>query len=170
MKPQLQKHRFNDGSGVVGDCHRTCIAMMLNMDRDDVPHFMADVPYHTDAQHPLQVAAAQAEQAWLAQFGLTALSLPYSGEAPLEQLLDQIRMTGNGAPVLLGCTSGNGVNHSVVVWEGQIYNPNGDGGIIAGPMADGYWWLTIYSVGPNYVARSQPVFTHEHLVQGSAPR
>jgi hypothetical protein len=54
----------------------------------------------------------------------------------------------HGSPLILGCTSSNGTNHSVVIHDGRVHNPNNGG--ITGPMRDGNWWLTIYAVGPEW--------------------
>lgn len=41
MKPQTQATPMRTGpNGESGDCFRTCVAMILDMDRDDVPNFM----------------------------------------------------------------------------------------------------------------------------------
>jgi hypothetical protein len=148
VKPQKQRYRHAEDVGHFGDCHRTCIAMILNMERDDVPHFMAGVSPDLPAEHPLCKAAERAEIEWLARYGLTPFNIGFYGETPLTEILQMLKSTAHGAPCILGCTSTNGCNHSVVIHEGQIYNPND--GQIAGPMRDGYWWLTIYSVGPDW--------------------
>jgi hypothetical protein len=147
----MQRQRFARHAGLVGDCHRTCIAMILNMNRDDVPHFMAKLTPDMPADHPLCKEAEQAEIKWLRPYGLVPVNVAYPGETPLETVLELTKQLMHGAPVILGCRSGNGCNHSVVIWDGRVYNPND--GFIAGPMNDGYWWLTIYSVGPNWDGR-----------------
>jgi hypothetical protein len=148
VRPQRQAITHDEGRGQFGDCHRTCIAMILNMDRDNVPHFMDGCSNDWPRDHPAWEAAERAEIEWLAQHGLAPISIPYSGELPLADLLAQLERTSRGAPVVLGCTSSNGFDHSVVVHEGRIHNPNLS--TVAGPMRDGMWWLTIYSVGPNW--------------------
>lgn len=143
MRPQLQKHLFNDGSGVVGDCHRTCIAMILDLDRDEVPHFMEDVPYNLADGAPECAAAEQAEREWLRSRGLVPVYWGYDGDTPLTTVLEVLTNTVRDCAVILGCTSGNGVNHSVVFYNGGLYNPND--GTIAGPMRNGYWYVTAYA-------------------------
>jgi hypothetical protein len=149
MKPQLQKYtRNNAEQNEFGDCHRTCIAMILNMSRDHVPHFMHGVDPATPADDPVWQRCEQEELAWLRKRGLTTVHVPLPGETELKTVLEQYKVLGCGAPFILGCTSSNGCNHSVVVHDGQVFNPND--GHIRGPMQDGIWWLTIYSVGPNW--------------------
>lgn len=161
MKPQLQSIRDNDAAaGTFGDCHRTCIAMILDLDRDEVPHFMADCPPGLPPDDPRSVASERAERAWLAGRGLVPVYVPYPGELPLTTLLEQLKVTARGTAVVLGCTSGRGYNHSVVVYEGLVYNPNQ--GIILGPMQDSMWWVTIYA------HMTHPLAPHiEQLHQGT---
>lgn len=143
MRPQLQQHSGVDGS--FGDCHRTCIAMILDMDRDEVPHFMDGVPPDAPADSPEALAAEQAEREWMAARGLAPIHWGYTGDTPLLEVLAVLGRLVRGSAVILGCTSGNGVNHSVVVYEGAIYNPAGGNGTIAGPMRDGFWVVTAYA-------------------------
>ncbi len=148
MTPQKQLNRFGMGNGQTGDCHRTCIAMILNMHRDDVPHFMDGVPPGLPADHPLSLAAEKREVDWLAKRRLTPVSVPFPGEFPLDLLLEQYKALAKDSPFILGCTSGLGTAHSVVIHKGEVYNPND--GYIDGPMPDGHWWLTFYAVGPKW--------------------
>jgi hypothetical protein len=150
MTPQLQRYRFGNEEGVFGDCHRTCIAMILDMDRDDVPHFMDGVHPH---DQEAQFEAEQAEKRWLAERGLAPVYIPFDGKLPLQQLLDQFSGAAHNVAVILGCTSGNGVSHSVVVYAGQVFNPNE--GVITGPMKDGFWWITIYAHRTKELSRAK---------------
>lgn len=144
MRPQLQSIHGNDiERQVYGDCHRTCIAMILDLDRDEVPHFMSDCPPGLPPDDPRSQAAEQAERDWLLARGLVPVYVPYTGDLALTTLLDQLKIVARGTAVILGCTSGRGGNHSVVVYDGLVYNPNE--GIIVGPMQDGMWWVTIYA-------------------------
>lgn len=146
MKPQLQSIAdHSESSGKFGDCHRTCIAMILDLDRDEVPHFMDGVPNDADAESPEAQAAEQAERDWLAARGLVPVHWGYDGHTSLTEILTALGRTVRGSAVILGCTSGGGFNHSVVVYEGRIYNPAGGNGTIAGPMRDGFWVVTAYA-------------------------
>lgn len=145
MKPQLQRYRYNDGSGVLGDCHRTCLAMILDLDRDEVPHFMEQVPYDAPSDSPECQAAEAAERAWLASRSLVPVYWGYDGSTSLDHVLATLTSTVRGTAVILGCTSGNGVNHSVVFYDGRLYNPGGHAATIAGPMRDGFWYVTAYA-------------------------
>jgi hypothetical protein len=117
--------------------------MILDLDRDEVPHFMENVPVNAPGDSPESVAAEQAECAWLAERGLTPVYVAYPGTATLNDLMQVLAVTVKEAAVILGCTSSNGTNHSVVYYRGNLYNPNFN--TIAGPMLDGMWWVTIYA-------------------------
>lgn len=119
--------------------------MIFDLDRDEVPHFMHGVPNTADAEAPEAKAAEQAERDWLASRGLVPVHWGYDGSTALEEILTALKGTVRGSAVILGCTSGGGFNHSVVVYEGRIYNPAGGNATIAGPMRDGFWVVTAYA-------------------------
>lgn len=129
--------------GQFGDCHRTCIAMILDMDRDQVPHFMEGLPGDLSSESPEYLAAEAAERAWLAERGLTPVYVAFDGSNTLEHLMQVLGVTMRDAAVVLGCSTIGGGNHSVVFYRGDLYNPNLN--TIAGPMRDGMWWVTIYA-------------------------
>jgi hypothetical protein len=147
MRPQLQRYRHLEDEGQFGDCHRTCIAMILDLNRDEVPHFMDGVPKNSPAGSLECKAAEDAERAWLAERDLTPVYVAFDGNTSLEQLMQVLQHTAREAAVILGCTSSNDSNHSVVYYKGAIYNPNNS--MVAGPMRDGYWWITIYAKATN---------------------
>ena len=35
-----QKYKHDPDNGIFGDCYRTCLAYILGLDRDDVPHYV----------------------------------------------------------------------------------------------------------------------------------
>lgn len=140
MTPQKQKYRHAEDEGQFGDCHRTCIAMILDLPRDDVPHFMEGTSMDWPDGDPRWLACEDAERAWLATRGLQPVHCAYDGSMPLSVVLAVLAHTVRNVPVILGCTSTNGGNHSVVYYNGSIFNPNDSG--IKGPMRDGMWWVT----------------------------
>lgn len=150
MRPQLQANRHDEAAGVYGDCHRTCLAMILDMDRDDVPHFMHGVPNAAGPDHPESVRCQREQAEWLAGMGLAVAELPFAGSIDLQQVLDQTARTCSGVAAILGCTSVAGFGHSVVIMDGEVWNPAGRGRDgITGPMAmaepgweAGAWWVT----------------------------
>lgn len=129
---QLYYHR--PAQGTVGDCHRTAIACMLDLQPDEVPHFMKD---HWEDP----VTAHQEFSKFLASRGLAQVNVIY--ECTLEQLLHSLGTMNPYARYLLGGRSANGTNHTVVARGKQIeWDPSMDDSGIVGPCDDGYFWVT----------------------------
>lgn len=138
MKPQKQLLRHNPPASY-GDCFRTAIAIVLDMDATEVPHFM-------DGAVSGEEGAAAAE-AWLNARGMTGINIVVDGKRPLQAVLDSIAGTNlRQLPVfLLTGTSRNGCAHVVVACNGDIAcDPALDDSGIVGPCDDGYYWLTFF--------------------------
>lgn len=138
MKPQKQLLRHNPPA-TYGDCFRTAIAIVLDMNAADVPHFMDGGSSGEDA--------ALAAEAWLNARGMTAINIVCDGSRPLQAVLDSIAGTNlRQMPVfLLTGTSRNGCAHVVVCCNGDIVcDPAIDDSGIIGPCDDGYYWLTFF--------------------------
>lgn len=144
MKPQKQLFRHDPANGSYGDCHRTAIACVLDLDAADVPHFM-------DGKHQCPADDShKAVEAWLNARGLTHINVLYSGELSLQQVLDTVRFSNpNSGPhvFILGGHSRNGLNHSVVCCDGQIVcDPALDDSGIVGPIdGNGHWHVTFFA-------------------------
>jgi len=50
MRPQKQKFAHKPDEGVFGDCFRTALAAILDLDRDDVPHFNEGAMFDSRAE------------------------------------------------------------------------------------------------------------------------
>jgi hypothetical protein len=138
MKPQKQLHRHRPPT-TWGDCFRTAIAIVLDMDAGDVPHFM-------DAGIAGEEAWGKAE-AWLNARSLSSITIVFDGKDPLQQVLDSLAATNQrGKPLfLLGGQSRNGVNHFVVGCNGDIVcDPSLDDSGIVGPCDDGYYYVVFF--------------------------
>lgn len=138
MKPQKQLHRHRPPT-TYGDCFRTAIAIVLDMDATEVPHFM-------DGGVSGEEGAVAAE-AFLNARGLTAINIVCDGSRPLQAVLDSIAGTNmRQLPVFLVTgTSRNGCAHVVVACNGDIVcDPSIDNSGIVGPCDDGFYWLTFF--------------------------
>lgn len=144
MKPQKQLYRHNPEQGVYGDCHRTAIAIVLDLDAEDVPHFM-DGNFYRKGGGP---KANDLFEAWLNERGIATISFPFPGES-LARVLDTIAACNplsKPAFLLLG-TSRTGVNHCVVACDGEIVcDPSLDDAGIIGPCDDGHYWVTFFGL------------------------
>ncbi|WP_407146278.1 hypothetical protein [Bradyrhizobium sp. ORS 86] len=142
MKPQKQLNRHLPEQGIYGDCHRTAIAIVLDMDAKDVPHFMDASAYEEGSE----LAHGRIE-AWLNARGFVTISVPFRGQDDLGQILQLIAVANPvSKPVyILRGRSRSGGNHAVVCCDGVIAcDPSLDAAGIVGPCNDGHYWLTFF--------------------------
>ncbi len=134
MTPQKQKFRHAPEAGVWGDCHRTAIASLLDLDRDEVPNW---AEMHWDDGSAFDSAV----ESWLRTRGLATVNVVYKDD--LDRVLGTQAAVNPTAYYLLAGTSRTGVNHSVVARGGAIVlDPSLDDAGIIGPCDDGYYWVT----------------------------
>lgn len=144
MTPQLQRYR-TAADGAYGDCYRTCLAMVLDMDRDDVPHFGADLKPGTPVDDPRHIACDQAERAWLADHGVVPLLFPFHAEMGLPALADQIMCHNQGGATIIMCSLDGICNHVVVAYGGKLYDPLGHihPARYMPCVGDGFYWMVV---------------------------
>lgn len=105
----------------LGDCFATCVAMVLDLDQDEVPNFCAAGDDWWDQF-----------QAWLAERGLVAIQVRIHDASATCTVVP-------GVPVIVTGPSPRGPWEHSVVWfldEGlaeQGFDPNPAGGFLAGP-------------------------------------
>ena len=137
MRRQSNTIRHDPENGTYGNCHQACFASILDLDLSEVPHFYD--------QNPALGVADKAQRDWLRSRGLAMGDVLFDGDYSLSDVMATMAVRCPGVPVILGCTSGIGAGHSVVVLDGQVWHdPSGTG--VAGPL-DGFWWFTFFSVG-----------------------
>lgn len=123
------------------DCWRTCIASILQLPVNEVPHF-----YKLDKEQAVEVA-----KAWLHPkgFGLIAIALP--GEYPLSTILDcAAHMTSGNFYYIISGKTKRGLNHAMVGHLSKIVlDPyTGEPPILneapfVGPLSNGVWSIEI---------------------------
>lgn len=136
MKPQHQAFKSDPDNGVVGDCLRTCIASILDMDRDDVPHF-ADPIVHIEINE------------WLAPQGLYFVDLPFQSNT-LHDLLKCFAHYNPDLHYLLCVKGANGTGHVVVCKNDKVVMDPDPKSTIVGSLdrwpdpefIDGFWWIS----------------------------
>lgn len=121
--------------GTIGDCHRACIASLLELDAEDVPHFY---DYPMDEGHE---KGTEAQRMWLADQGLDYIELPIGGPTVSGALHFISHYTGELHYLFCG-KSKTGNLHIVVARKDQIvHDPSfGDPHGIVGPDDAGYFW------------------------------
>lgn len=134
--PQKQANRHLPEEGLYGDCHRTAIAVLLGMDRDEVPHFLHD-------NCGSEVFKQRVDE-WLDARGLMEIWFVYDGSMDINDILRSMDYTNPGLPFLLGGRSRTGVNHTVVCQHGEIAcDPSQtDAGIVGPTDPDGFYHVT----------------------------
>jgi hypothetical protein len=134
MIQRKQLFRHDPANGVYGDCHRTAIACLLDLEPDQVPHFGEDFS-DSEAFH-------HREEAWLTSQDWCAVSTAY--KASLADVLHVQAALNPGIYYLLGGTSRTGCGHTVIGCGGEIvWDPSLDDAGIVGPFeSDGLYWVT----------------------------
>lgn len=136
-----------------GDCWRACVASILDLPIRDVPNFSDMAPTYDEM--------IEKTRTWLAARGLTLFCTWISANWELDKVLHEFSSLENqGVPIILGgrCRADLNDNHAVVVMDGRIvHDPSGAG--ISGPCLndtgkEGWWWLYVICVGPNFGARA----------------
>ena len=153
MKIQKQLNRHDPENGIYGDCHRTAIACILDMDAADVPHFMDKTTGKGEAPE-----ANAAVEKWLNKRGLCQIITIYPGETPLKDILHAVGHNNPGICFLLSGESATGCNHSVVACDGEIVcDPSLDDSGIIGPCDDGFYWVVFFGStrGKRYCSEHQ---------------
>ena len=140
MAYQKQLHYHDPEQGIFGDCYRTCLAGLLDVDRDSVPHYVDSIE---PAEWEKRITPLYA--AWLADRGLQELAIPvYGGNVSVEEILTfQATRTSQDSRAMLNGTSATGCNHCVIIGSGKIlHDPSLTDSGILGPCDDGFYWVT----------------------------
>lgn len=84
QKQLIMNHNLE--AGIYGDCFRTCIAILLNMDAADVPHFVEQA-YHAGQDFNSRYADNLARR-WLRERGYALMSVVFHASAQDEHIRD----------------------------------------------------------------------------------
>lgn len=134
MKPQRQLIEHDPELDRWGDCQRTCVAAILDMDAADVPHFCE--PPFGEKGSPDWWENRQNE--WLEKFGLGTFTVAYHGSVSFDDVMGWTSRQSPTVPMILCGTSSIGENHVVVVLNGEIVcDPSGNG--MVGPTKENTW-------------------------------
>ena len=133
MKPVNCTVKDDPANGSYGDCVRACVASVLEMESDEVPHF-----YHDGDGE----AGFERMRFWLAPERIPAyFTMP--GDKPLNWAIGYVGGAYDDAPFMLFCSSG-GADHCIAVDEkGEIHNPAWYKAPIDGPHSSGVWIVII---------------------------
>lgn len=133
---QFHKQRFlhEPHNGTFGDCDRTAMACLLNMNPDDVPHW--GVHYDDLA------AFTNMKEQWLATLGLFEQAFAF--DCDRDALSGYLKNAFKDVYVLLTGKSRTGCHHVVVTLNGEIiHDPSLTDAGIVGPCEGGLWWCSL---------------------------
>lgn len=136
MTPHKQLFRHKPDEGVWGDCWRTAIACLLDIDPKQVPHFCHGAPGG-------EVVKMNTME-WLSERGLSYVSVVYPGETRMKDVLRSFGGMNPHVYFLFSGTSETGVNHTTIGHGEQIvHDPSLTNAGIIGPCDDGYYWVEV---------------------------
>lgn len=136
MIKQKQLCHHDPDNGVYGDCFRTVIACLMDLEPRQVPLFHE----HNITSNSTQV---EAYRKWLSSKGLGLFEVCLSGE--LKNILNHINSTNPNEYYLLTGEAPGGVDH-VVICRGNkiVWDTSQDNTGIVGPrINDGFYWISV---------------------------
>jgi len=135
----IQRHqlfRHEPHNEIYGDCQRTAVACLLDIEPHRVPHFVQN--HYTRPGYDWQAAMED----FLNQHGYTFTDVQLNGEATLEDVLQTRTFFPDHYYILAG-KSPRGTNHVVIGLGTRIaWDPHPDGGGLIGPLDYGVWEMT----------------------------
>ena len=128
-----QLYRNEPHNEIYGDCQRTVIACLLDLEPHAVPHFVQN--QYTTPGYDWQ----DAMEAFLNERGLTYTEIQLTGEASLSDVLST-RISFPDHYYILAGMSPRGVNHVVIGCGDKIvWDPHPDATGLIGPLNYGVW-------------------------------
>lgn len=141
MKYHTQRFKHDPDNGIFGDCQRTALACLLDLELDEVPHFGEGFPDSIEFHNRVRD--------FLKTRGLTTFSVPFN--ATLDDVLIQMGNLNPNVDYLLSGMSKRGFNHVVLARGGSIiHDPHEDRSNLIGPCDDGYYWVEVLTPNPKY--------------------
>jgi len=139
MTPQKQLFGHDPTQGVYGDCARACVACLLDLPIEDVPHFAAKLINDPDGNFNEEI------EVYLLLQGIAPISIAWKVE-DLQTLLDSVSHNNKNIYYTLTGTSRTKVNHEVICLNNKIvFDPSLTDSGIVGPCADGFYWTTFFT-------------------------
>lgn len=137
MKFHKQKFKHAPEEGIFGDCDRTTIACLLDLEPEEVPHW-------GDPKVNPKEDWVKKKTEWLAKRGYALVSFLFGESTGLDNVLMTMLNVNPGIYYLLAGRSKTGVNHVVICCGDEIvHDPSLANSSIVGPCDDGYFWVQI---------------------------
>lgn len=154
MKFQKQTIDHYPSIGKIGDCFRTCLACLLDLEVTEVPHFLS-IHYDPTSPNPhLESPEMKTHiKDWLASKGYALVEVPYQAEAEERpnRIMEHLALKdGEDMCYLL---SGRSVNAAhVVIGRGPkiLWDPSPTNSGIVAPVDGVYWISYLVSIRMRY--------------------
>lgn len=131
-----QLFRHEPHNEIFGDCHRTAIACLLDLEPWQVPHFTQLA--NTVPGYDWEEGVAR----FLEGRGLCSADVSFGG-GDLEGVFGYMHSRNPRAYYLLGGRSPRGTNHTVVCCGGGFaWDPHPAGDFLVGPLSNGFYEIT----------------------------
>lgn len=143
MRFYKQRVMHDPDNGKTGDCFRTCIACMLDVDPSRVPNFM-----HLEYKGDTMVAVWRKVNKWLAtRHGVQMVEIPFviDPDTDFELQVLGIGRRFKDMKYLFSGLSPRGYQHCTIYQEGRLlHDPSPLSGGIVGPDEDSLVWAGFF--------------------------
>lgn len=122
--------------GQTGDCLRACVASVLGLEAEEVPHFFHD-------KCTAEIGAERLKD-FARGRGLVPCYIIYPGSVPMEQVLEYWGGMNPDVPAILyGSTQDE--EHCVVILDGEVkHNPAWSNSPLVGPTSENLWYVLVF--------------------------
>lgn len=135
MTPAFCRVKQDAENGSFGDCVRACVASIIEMDSEKVPHFFHD---NCDG-HTGNIRIAE----FLRPLGLAPFLVNYDGSISRQELMDMMHVLNRDTYYLLFGRTNSG-DHVVVCRGGtQAHDPAWLASPLVGPGSHGHWSVMV---------------------------
>lgn len=140
FESQLQDMAHDPNAGIWGDCHRTACAMVLGIDKTLIPNFYNELI----GNHAL---ANEKYSEFFLGLGLTQIQIAIPGDdVSFSTITESREAQSPGTPYVVGVAGSQGVNHSVAIKDGFVFDPMGREATRYFPCNDGFYWITYFGL------------------------
>jgi hypothetical protein len=135
MIPVHCRVKHDPENGTYGDCLRACVATIMEMDAEQVPHFFHDNCDGETAMHRLRE--------WSRQYGVGPFTAHFSGDIPMADVLAMQAQQNGGVPYMLFGSTESG-NHVVVCRNDKVvHDPAWYSSPLVKAGAHGHWSVMV---------------------------
>lgn len=137
----------------IGNCMQTCIAGLLGKQIHEVPHFGEGFTFdlgNPELRASEGVAFIERVKSYLKSINYRWFEVLY--DTPVENLQNILKMN-EGIPMIVSGQSKRGTNHSVIMYNGETYDPHPANNGLIGPLDNGYFAVAVLVKIPGYFAK-----------------